>query len=100
MDKKIWYVGYLITGFIHYVIFPAGWYGIITPTFNLDLGDLCTFLSLTAAFILFILLAGGLFNGCLFSHLQEYCLVRAGVKESVAYAFCDSLAYKTFYRFF
>lgn len=44
--------------------------------------------------------AGLLFNGCIFSYAEQYCLVRAGEMSEITYRLQDSLAYKLVWRFF
>lgn len=64
-----------------------GWLGIRRCT-----GKLCLWLVVWLG-------TGLLFNGCIFSHAQQYCLWKAGMIPNASYCLQDSLAYKLVWKF-
>lgn len=45
------------------------------------------------------LISGLIFNGCIFTHAEQYCLVRSGAKSTATYHFENSLAYKLVWKY-
>ncbi len=94
MNSTGWLVLYYLVLLVHYPGL-AYLFFFVVPRF-LGIG----FFKAACLWFVVWLCSGLIFNGCIFTYLEEYCELKAGVRTEIAYNFKESFAYKVVWSSF
>lgn len=90
-DNTVWQ-------FLYYLVLLAHYFGIgsLISSLSWRFG----LLKVLSSWFVIWLCSGLVFNGCIFTYLEQYCALKAGVQTEMTYNLKESLAYRIVWRLF